>query len=119
MHTLKQAQSLWCPMARVAQVGETDTQATYNRTLSRQLMPMNVSVVQHPDNFELGEAPAPEQHTELVLKLFPAVSQSAMCLGDKCALWRWDASFGHEVFDGELTDRKGFCGLAGRPGVTP
>lgn len=117
MHTPEQAKSLWCPMARVAQIGETDTQATYNRTLSRQLMPMKVSVVQHPDNFELGEAPAPEQHTELVLKLFPAVSQSAMCLGDKCAMWRWDAQYGPKEWGDELPDRKGYCGLAGRPEV--
>lgn len=94
-------------MARVAQVGETDTQAAYNRTLTRQLMPLKVAVAQNPDNFELGEAPAPEHHTELILKFHPAVSQSAKCLGDECAMWRWQ--------DPTPSCTHGFCGLSGTP----
>lgn len=34
MHTPEQAKNLWCPMARVAQVGNTDTAAAYNRALT-------------------------------------------------------------------------------------
>jgi hypothetical protein len=35
------------------------------------------------------------------------------CISDKCAMWRWHPNSGEHMAD----KRKGYCGLAGRPGV--
>lgn len=87
MHTPEQARELWCPMARVAQSGETDVQVAYNRTLTKKCMPMR-SVKADADSFQLSEEP--EESTVLVMTATPATSMAANCLGDRCAMWRWE-----------------------------
>lgn len=84
-------------MARVAQAGHTDVQASYNRVLNKTLTAFNLECPKLPENFELGDEQASEIKTVTVLESLPSVSSASACLGPKCAVWR------------------GYCGLAGRP----
>lgn len=86
MHTPEQAKELWCPHARVAQVGAVETQASYNRSLSKLHVPVKVAQA-GPEDFELGVEPRTKVATMLTLEAHP--STAANCLGDKCAAWRW------------------------------
>lgn len=87
MHTPEQAKELWCPHARVAQVGAVETQAAYNRSLSKLHVPVKVAQA-GPEDFELGVEPRSKIATMLTLEAHP--STAANCLGDKCAAWRWE-----------------------------
>lgn len=128
-HTPEQAKELWCPMARVAQTGNTDTGTAYNRTLDRQLRLVNVAVIQNPESFELGTAPMPEQGQIMALDTDVGLSKAARCVADKCAMWRWQSRFedvkplranGFPVMPPppeRLPSTHGYCGLAGRPEV--
>ena len=90
-------------MARVAQAGHTDTNAAYNRTLTKHHAEVKLHVVPDPAKFELGNTPETEQRTELVMQTYVSTSIAAKCLASDCAMWRW-ASPG-----------RGYCGLAGKP----
>lgn len=107
-HTTEQANDLWCPMARVAQSGHTDVQGSYNRTLTKTHRAITVASVKSVEDFELGDEPV-EPKQVLVLDIVIGGSQAARCISDQCAMWRW-AYAGKE---------RGFCGLAGKPGVMP
>lgn len=109
MHTPEQARTLWCPMSRVAQVGHTDTQASYNRTLTKDHVAVRVAAIQNPDEFDLGDTPQPDQRVEMLLRTHPAKSMAANCCANECAMWRWENS---RTINGQLI---GYCGLAGAP----
>lgn len=97
MHTPEQAAALWCPMARVAQIGIAETGATYNRALIKMHVPIELKVGEVD---ELIEDQKPIHAT--ILKVENQLSGAAMCLANKCAMWRWA--------DG--ADGLGYCGLA-------
>lgn len=105
MHTTEQAGDLWCPMARVAQVGAVETQTAYNRTISKTHRTVKATWAT-ADSFQLGEdAPEPKEIT--ILDVATGLSGASYCLADKCAMWRWADS----------NREAGFCGLASRPEV--
>lgn len=100
MHTPEQAQELWCPMARVAQVGSVETHTSYNRFLSKRHVPVSV-VNAKAESFELGQDPQPKKAT--IVEAETDLSGAAMCVANRCAAWRkYDATHG-------------YCGLAGKP----
>ncbi len=111
MHSEAQAQQLWCPMARVAQAGNADIHVAYNRTLTKNLMPVKLKVMRDPEEFDLGQEPT-DSRTELILDMVNATSRAAHCLGSRCAVWRW---MDPEI-EGEEAMRRGYCGLTGWPG---
>lgn len=126
MQTAEQAKELWCPMARVAQIGAVETSATYNRAILKVHVPVEVAAAA-PEDFELGEKP--KLKTMTMVQVTPIQSGASMCLANECAMWRWGTTgseanqyrkIGDEmipvgVFDPEQP--KGYCGLAGRPEV--
>jgi hypothetical protein len=132
MHTPEQAKELWCPMARVGQVGEVDVPVAYNRTMSRFLKPVKVAIVQSPSNFEMGEMPKPETGTIMAMEIDVNISTGSECVAEKCAMWRWvpkyesasmpthtSASAHTVIAPKQTTPTYGYCGLAGTPGAAP
>lgn len=128
-HTVEQAVQLWCPFARVAQVGAIETQASYNRSIQKTHRVVSV-LKATPDAFELGKEPQTEPAVLLDVSVEP--SRAANCLGDKCAAWRWvhttasvpveTQGAGHGVaktFEQIAVKTHGFCGIAGSPEVSP
>jgi len=120
MHTPEEAKTLWCPMARVAQIGATETGATYNRALVKSHVPVKLADAS-PDAFELGQQPEPIAATMLKVEL--QISGAAKCIANECAMWRWgffiapplDAEPGKLVAGVKHRADRGFCGLAGTP----
>lgn len=102
MHTPEQAKELWCPMARVAQAGQIDTAAAYNRTLTKSLNEVSVAV---HDNFKLGQSPAPEKRIMVAIGVAVDRSMAANCVANQCAMWRTHSN------KPDLPER-GYCGLA-------
>ena len=109
-------------MARVAQAGHTDISVSYNRTITKLLVPVRLQAPQDPEDFELGQEPAQEMN-KVLLETHVGTSQAAHCIGDKCAAWRWATEI-HRVETEHTASTKsvpstthGFCGLAGRPEV--
>lgn len=98
MHTPEQAKALWCPMARVANVGQV-----YNRV----------------DTVYLGYKAGPDR------EYFERQKENCNCIADQCAMWRW-ATNGNYEHDcavtgtdlGKTVTPSGYCGLAGKPGST-
>ena len=103
MNTPEKAAKLWCPMARVAQVGAVETHAAYNRTINKTHRVVRATWAT-ADTFEPGGEPA-EPREITILEVDTAVSGASRCLVDQCAMWRW------------ADPESGFCGLAGRPEV--
>lgn len=85
MHTPEQARELWCPMARVAQIGVIETQAAYNRSIQKTHRIVGM-VKATAEDFELGEQPKTEPVAILDVSVEP--SRASMCMADKCAMWR-------------------------------
>ena len=121
MHTPEQAKELWCPMARVAQVGAIETSTAYNRTISKTHRTVKAAWAT-ADSFELGtDAPEPKEIN--ILSAEPGVSGASYCLADKCAMWRWgsfiappeNAEPGKLCIGVEHRAGVGYCGLAGKP----
>ena len=104
MKTPEQAKDLWCPMARVAQIGSAETSATYNRALTKTHIPVKLADAS-PEGFELGEEPKPIMAT--MLKVDLQLSGASHCVASQCAMWRWT----------QPTPSVGYCGIAGRPEV--
>ena len=118
MHTPEQAKELWCPMARVTQIGAVETNATYNRALVKSHVP----VALRADEDGEGKAIA-----ATMLKIETQISGAAHCVADRCAMWRWvpkSGTFLAIVDDGGGMKREvkqwggvppthGYCGLAG------
>ena len=96
-HTPAQAKTLWCPMARVAQIGAIETNTTYNRALIKTHVPVRLADAS-PEAFELGQQPEPVAAT--MLKVDLQISNAARCISDECAMWRWSDT------------STGYCGLA-------
>ena len=109
MNTVEEAKKLWCPMARVAQIGVVETGAAYNRALSKTHRTVKATW-STPDTFELGQDDPGTPHEITILDMQAIPSGASSCLADWCACWRWSTSHYTE-------DRKGYCGLAGRPEV--
>ena len=97
MKTAEQAKELWCPMARVAQVGVLETTAAYNRALSKVHVPIKVGPPKDKDVEQEDDA---DSITMSVLKVDMQLSGAAHCVSDKCAMWR------------NVTEKLGYCGLA-------
>lgn len=134
MHTTEQARELWCPMARVAQAGNIDIPVAYNRSLTKEVKAADVVAYASADEFKLGGEPI-DAKTIMVMNATPGMSMASMCLGDKCAMWRWAPaeetrtkmrSAPNPMKPGEtieypvqeqLKSDYGYCGLAGRPEV--
>lgn len=131
MNTVEEAKKLWCPMARVAQIGAVETGTAYNRALLKMHRTIKASQGA-PDAFELGQD-KPEKLLEVtILEMQAEPSSAAGCMADKCACWRWTPKEGErpEVVQevngfkrvitkhGPMTPTHGYCGLAGRPEVT-
>ena len=92
MPTAEQAKAQWCPMARVANVGQV-----YNRV----------------DTVYLGYKAGPDR------EYFERQKENCNCIADQCAMWRWAERPIPE--DGisrpfDVANRTGFCGLAGPMG---
>lgn len=128
-HTPEQAKTLWCPMARVAQSGNTDIQAAYNRSLTKTAVPVRLTAPQDPKDFQLGQEPEQVQ-TKILLETRISTSMAAGCIADQCAMWRWvhttasvptttEGATGMpaRVFEQKTVRTHGYCGIAGRPEV--
>lgn len=107
MHTPEQAKELWCPMARITQIGAVETSATYNRALIKSHIPIALRAD------EGGEGGA---ISATVLKVETQISVAARCLGAGCAMWRW---LPKKDCVGPLDPTQGYCGLAPVHGVAP
>ncbi len=114
MNTPEQAKEFWCPMARIAQIGAIETSASYNRALVKTHAPVSLLPAGGGEDKPI---------VATVLKIETQVSLAARCLGDGCAMWRWNPTTLLHPSTGELTsagpggllDRipaKGHCGLA-------
>lgn len=106
MHTTEQAAELWCPMARVAQVGAVETHAAYNRSLGKRHRTVKATWAT-ADSFQLGEDAPKDPEAITILEVETGLSRASFCLAGKCAMWRWTGS----------ERETGYCGLAGRPEV--
>lgn len=116
-HTPEEAQTLWCPMARVAQAGHTDINVSYNRTITKLLVPVRLQAPQDPDDFDLGQEPS-QQMDKTLLETRVGLSNAARCIADKCAAWRWTPeTVGNVTTTYAPGQRPGYCGLAVRPEV--
>lgn len=100
-HRIEEAKKLWCPMARVAQIGAAETNATYNRALIKSHIPVRLADAS-PEAFELGQHPEPVAATMLKVEL--QISSAARCLADECAAWRWSR---------DSKGVAGYCGMGG------
>lgn len=122
MHTPEQARELWCPMARVAQIGAVETNATYNRALTKTHVPVKLADAS-PNAFELGEEPKPVAATMLKVEL--QLSGAARCVATECAMWRWEHTTASvptttlgasgepaRTFETRTVRTHGYCGLA-------
>lgn len=96
MHTSEQAKDLWCPMARVAQIGAAETNATYNRAYIKAHVPVKLM---NPDQ-ELNLGEDAKVFMATVLETEIQISAAARCIGGQCAMWRL------------ANDTHGYCGLA-------
>lgn len=105
-HTPEQARELWCPMVRIARRESTEHYCS------------SPSVVVAGCN------------TDALCGL--RVPASCRCIADKCAMWRWVERREPSMPDPHsdtipprflrgklLPSTHGYCGLAGRPEVTP
>jgi len=101
MHTPEQAKELWCPMARVAQIGAVETGATYNRALIKAHVPVRLM---DPDQ-ELNLGEEAKTFISTVLKMDLQLSSASLCVAGRCAMWR-------PSYEG-----RGYCGLAPVHGV--
>lgn len=107
MHTVEEAKVLWCPMSRVAQAGQTDISAAYNRSLNKTLKQVEVASVDSHEDIARGVDPA-NTHHELMLEVTPSLSRASSCVADGCAMWRWV-----DPKHSTTQNRRGYCGLAG------
>lgn len=97
-------------MARVAQIGAAETNATYNRALTKTHVPVKLADAS-PEGFELGEEPKPIMAT--MLKVDLQLSGASHCVANQCAMWRWaDKPHPQDGIDRSHQSRHGFCGLA-------
>jgi hypothetical protein len=85
MHTEEQAKVLWCPHVRIAR-----------REMPEAVVDADLQLVGGCNTDALGGCRVPN---------------SCRCIASNCAAWRWVDPASRYV-NGE---RKGFCGLAGRP----
>lgn len=129
MNTPEQASTLWCPMARVAQIGAAETSATYNRALVKRHVPVKMADVS-PEDFELGgDEPLPIE--AMVLKTDLQMSAASRCIADQCAMWRWEHATASvptttlgaggdpaRTVETRTVHTHGFCGLAPMHGAT-
>jgi hypothetical protein len=122
MHTPKQARTLWCPMARVAQVGAAETTTTYNRVFIKTHVPIRLADAS-PEAFELGQQPEPISAS--MLKTDLQISGASRCIADQCAMWRWEHTTASvptttlgaggepaRTFETRTVRTHGYCGLA-------
>ena len=130
MNTVEEAKKLWCPMARVAQVGVVETGAAYNRALTKTHRTVKATWAT-PDTFELGQDEPSDPREITIMEMYATPSSASSCMADKCACWRWvakDGEFQEVVEDangfkriitknGPSPSTHGYCGLAGRPEV--
>jgi hypothetical protein len=105
-------------MARVAQIGAVETNATYNRALIKSHVPIKLSDAS-PEAFELGQQP--ELVSATMLKTDLQISFASRCIAQECAMWRWEhttASVPVENENGATTYKQktvkthGYCGLS-------
>lgn len=112
-------------MARVAQIGAVETVATYNRVITKKHVPVKITEAT-PEAFELGQEPKPVIAT--ILEVQTQISGAAMCVADRCAMWRWEHTTASvpvtvegagaeqaRTFEQRVVKTHGFCGLAGHP----
>lgn len=122
MHTPEEARTLWCPMARVAQIGAAETNATYNRALVKTHVPVKLADAS-PGGFEMGEEPKPI--TATMLKVDLQISGAARCIAAECGMWRWEPTTASvptttlgaggdpaQTFEQRTVKTHGYCGLA-------
>ena len=101
-------------MARVVQVGTVETCAPYNRTLVKQHVQVKLAAE--------GQS---EAETLSVLHVVPQLSAGALCIGGKCAMWRWAEKAPMMVkvktwaAPEGLTDEELVAGEPTRPGTVP
>ena len=101
MHTIKEASTLWCPHARVAQTGNINiSAAAYNRIIDKQVV--------GPATIQGADEDRGVQH--FALSLIKGPSSASNCLASRCAAWRWRSS------PNENNEPQGYCGMAGYPG---
>lgn len=100
--TPEQAREKWCPMVRIARRENTEP------------------------NFRGTEVVVAGCNTDALGRT--RVPKSCRCIADDCAMWRWAAMDGPLPDDAEpgriyvatrVRSGMGYCGLAGRPEVTP
>lgn len=102
MHTPEQAQDLWCPMARVAQVGAVEAHTSYNRFLIKRHVSVGIVSKSDADELNIGNYSQQIKPATMV-EAETDLSDAAMCVADRCAAWRQ-----HDA-------EHGYCGLAGKP----
>lgn len=110
--TPTEAASTWCPMARIARREEVRQQRVLPSSEDHAV------IIGGCNRDVLGDTDSPA---------------SCRCLADCCAMWRWQAKFGHRTIVktdgppgrenytaqvyGPIPPTHGYCGLAGRPEI--
>ena len=102
-HTPKQARTLWCPMVRIARREVAVEAAAIEKPTSVEHIHKRVEIVGGCNTDALGGFRIPA---------------SCRCIADQCAMWRFiDKPFANDGIDRSHMERRGFCGIAGRPEV--
>lgn len=102
-HTPEEAQTLWCPMARIARREIAVEAATIHKPTSVEHIHERAEIVGGCNTDALGGNRIPA---------------SCRCIADQCAMWRWrPETVGNVTTTYAPGQRPGYCGLAGRPEV--
>jgi hypothetical protein len=97
-------------MARVAQVGAVETNATYNRALVKSHITIKLA---DPDKD--GETINAD-----MLKMDTQISGASRCIAEACAMWRWEHTTasvpvqndGFTTYEQKTVKTHGYCGLS-------
>lgn len=90
IYTESEAKEKWCPHARVAFLGGVGNKVSVS---------MRKAVERDPDGLTRGD----RDYIESQIK-------DCNCIVSACSQWRW--------FDDSRQNRRGYCGLAGKPDQT-
>lgn len=86
MHTIEEANRLWCPMVRIARHEVTEQRQLVNAQTSLELVNEQHHIVGGVNHDALGGSKRmAADHQPLA---------SCLCIADKCAMWRWDGKIG-------------------------
>lgn len=85
--TVEEAKKVWCPQARIViQDNNGQNHVSYNRVLDKKTDKAKIYI-----------------------------SDASLCMANGCACWRWKDDLAEIDLTTGQADKRGYCGLAGRP----